>query len=59
MTAIDDPFPRRGGGDPAVQRELHHFVDFHAEATSEKVAMAISRRPCDGRRRDAHARANR
>ena len=40
MTAIDDPFRGALAEIEAVQREAKIiFVDFHAEATSEKVAM--------------------
>jgi metallophosphoesterase (TIGR00282 family) len=40
MTAIDDPFRGIDTEIQAVQREARViFVDFHAEATSEKVAM--------------------
>ena len=60
MTPLDDPFA-------VVLKEIEALraktrviiVDFHAEATSEKVAMALApRRPRHGRPRHAHPRAD-
>ena len=61
MTAIDDPFRVVLDEIEAVRDEARIvFVDFHAEATSEKVAMGwhLDGR-VDRRRRHAHARADR
>ena len=61
MNAIDDPFTI---GRAEVERLRAHadvvFVDFHAEATSEKVALGLASRRAGHRgRRHAHARADR
>ena len=51
---------RRARSRRVRRRRAIVFVDFHAEATSEKVAHGLApRRPRDGRRRHAHARADR
>ena len=62
MLNIDDPFARRPprGGTRCATRTPIVLVDFHAEATSEKIAMGWH---LDGKvtrgGRDPHARADR
>lgn len=45
MDAYDDPFAAFDRFDSQIQT-VHRFIDFHAEATSEKVAFGFH---CDGR----------
>ena len=60
MTPLDDPFAVVLQEIEALRAKTRVIiVDFHAEATSEKVAMGVApRRPRDRRPRHAHPRAD-